>query len=800
MPSKHRSAGLIVTIAAALALSACDDPAQQAADHFQQGTAFEEQGNLEKARVEFRNALELNPENPEASWRLGQIEEELGDVRMAYRYYLRAADPALGHIDSQVRIIELLMAAGRLEKAEARATMAIGLEPKNPDLLALRAAILQMQGQKESAVQDAKAALRHDGGHGGAVSVLATVYMNEGRTGRAIALLDEAIAPQDPDPALVRLLGLAHAASGDRDAAIEQFRRLVDIKPEDTGNRAMLARTLASAGDVEAGEAVLREGLGRDGAAGGATAVAYVQFLAEHRGADAAAAELKRQIEKNPDTATFDIALANLRAQTEDREAALETLAAAEDRLGDGAAALRVKAAMARQRLAMGDLDRAATITEDVLAQDPEHVRALLVRASLNDARGRPQDAVHDLNTVLSVEPQNVAALRQLAEQHQKAGRPAEAAAVLQQLADARPRDQRVRLQLASMLHTAGETGKARDLMDDLVRRDPTSVPGWLTLGHAALDRGDWTEARRAISKLEETPGGAQPALRLEAELAATRGDHEKAAETFRQLAEQAESKAVRDTALTAYTENSIHAGHLDAARVQLGAIAETASGADAALAHRLLARVAGAAENPEEARGELRAAIEADADDAAAYNRLARLHAVNNQPQEALEVLDEGLATKADPAPLLITKAMIQEMTGQPEEAMDTYREALEHTPSSRVAANNYAALVADRRADDPQALKDALSRVEPFAAENEPTLVDTIAWLNHRLGNEQAARTLLERIDAATHQNPQIRYHYGAVLMALGDEKKGVSVLQSIEGQDFPGSEEAERLLAAN
>ena len=74
--------GRLLMLAAVLATGACDR-AQHYTDveHVQKATAFQDQGKLDSALVELKNALQKNPKNAEARWRLGEIyiSQELGE-------------------------------------------------------------------------------------------------------------------------------------------------------------------------------------------------------------------------------------------------------------------------------------------------------------------------------------------------------------------------------------------------------------------------------------------------------------------------------------------------------------------------------------------------------------------------------------------------------------------------------------------------------------------------------------------------------------------------------------------------
>ena len=73
-----------LTVAAVLLLvGACDDPAEREQSFMDSAKSLYEAGDHDKARLDFRNALQINPNNVDARYHVALIDEQKGDLQAA---------------------------------------------------------------------------------------------------------------------------------------------------------------------------------------------------------------------------------------------------------------------------------------------------------------------------------------------------------------------------------------------------------------------------------------------------------------------------------------------------------------------------------------------------------------------------------------------------------------------------------------------------------------------------------------------------------------------------------------------
>ncbi|MBI5041292.1 MAG: tetratricopeptide repeat protein, partial [Gammaproteobacteria bacterium] len=88
---------LLVTALAALMLIGCGGAEERKAKYMERGKAYIAEENWDKARVEIKNVLQIDPKSAEAYYLIGQVEEKQQEWGKAFANYSKAVelDPEL---------------------------------------------------------------------------------------------------------------------------------------------------------------------------------------------------------------------------------------------------------------------------------------------------------------------------------------------------------------------------------------------------------------------------------------------------------------------------------------------------------------------------------------------------------------------------------------------------------------------------------------------------------------------------------------------------------------------------------
>ena len=90
MNSSTRTPWLIGMLLATAVLSACGSAESRKARYIQHGNEYLAASNYDKARVEFRNAAQIDPKDADVRYLLGQVAERANDIRDAVGQYRSA--------------------------------------------------------------------------------------------------------------------------------------------------------------------------------------------------------------------------------------------------------------------------------------------------------------------------------------------------------------------------------------------------------------------------------------------------------------------------------------------------------------------------------------------------------------------------------------------------------------------------------------------------------------------------------------------------------------------------------------
>jgi tetratricopeptide (TPR) repeat protein len=496
-----------------------------------------------------------------------------------------------------------------------------------------------------------------------------------------------------------------------------------------------------------------------------------------------------------PDKHLFAFKLVSLYGQQDRAADAAAVLRKVITQAGTAQAGLDARVALARLFISQGDNASASEMVTEILNADPANPDGLMMRAAFSLNEGEIEAAIADLRTLLRDRPDSIPALKLLAQAQAARGEVEIAADTLKRVADLDKTDTDSRQKLAAHLAQSGNVSGALDLLDQILEIDSKSIAALQAKVGVLTAQQRWADAEATVKKVLEMPEHRAFGHTLYGGLYFAQGRYEDAAVAYEDAYRLAPT-AVEP--ITGVTMSYLAQEAPDKAAEFLETIIEKDS--KNAVAHNLLGETRLRQNEPQEAEHHFRLAMASSGNWAVPTHNLARLLAARGEINEVIAIYRAALEKQPGNVALQLALAEAQQKSGDYAGARSTYESIVEKHADNAVAANNLAALLADHHHDDSASVKRALALAQRFESSSNPYFIDTLGWVQFRLGDLPQARINLERAVALLPNNPQLQYHLGMVLARLGEHDDAVKALEKavIDGADYPGLDNARSALA--
>jgi len=464
-------------------LAACDSADERANAYFTKGVELLEGGELDKAILEFRNALQINQDLVPPRLEFAKALVQKQDFQGAIGNFLKVIELDPENIEARQRVGEILLGARQLDDAMIHIDAAMALDPGNRDLRGLKATGLFRQGKGDDAVEMANSLLSDD-----PASIPAALVLI-GERG-ALSFADSAIT-QNPREIGLHLSKLQILEkTGQSDAVGKQLGEMRQLFPGNASIGTALVRWHVGEGNLDAAEAELRTAAAKTAGQEEMreSAMNLFRFLRQYRGDETARDELVKMTRRNQDRAFY-----------------LRTLSAFDYQLGNANEAIArlnelletdlEPIEMNESKMTLADLYRrtgntsgAERLFNDVLEDDPENVDGLRLRSLNALDQDRPEEAISDLRAALNQEPENAQLMTILATAHERNGSPGLA---LERL-------------YANYLAKEGQAKNAEKVLSDALSRRPDAGEIMAALARLRLAQQNWDGALEMATLLEQ--------------------------------------------------------------------------------------------------------------------------------------------------------------------------------------------------------------------------------------------------------------------------------------------------------
>lgn len=794
MPSMRPSRFLLAGVALAL-FGACSSKADRIESGLEKGANFVRLADWDKAHVEVRNVLQIDPKNAQAYFLAGQIAEARQDIRRAFGSFSKAVELAPDHLEARVAIARVYLLAGDDAKSRQAVDDALAVAPGHVGARTIQAALMARGNDVPGAIALARSLLDAQGLAPVETSMLlAGLYAGQGRTAEALATVDAALQRAPDSLSLLQVAAQIAGESPDgAGKAVDYLRRATEVAPKNTSLWTAWAVHHTRRGELDPAEAVLRKAVAAQPADSERTLV-LLDFLATRRGVAAAEKEFLAAIADKPRDASLRFGLERLYRTSGRSSDARRVLQEIIDGGPDTPSGLTARNRLATDLLVHGRAAEARALVEAVLATSPRDGAALVTRGRLWLADGDARSAVIDLRAAAKDQPGSAEVAGLLAQAHRRAGEPELAREVLAEAAKNQPDSAELRLLLAADMADAKDYRAAAAEIERAIKAAPQDLRSYDMKVKLALAQGDEAGAEQTLVALKtQFPGSPTGALRL-GQFYAERKRFDAALKEYDAAAGIAGGST---EPLLRAVGVLIAQRRFDAADARIDALAKRDP--RSALAQQLRGDIELARGDVAGAEQAYRKLIELAPSTPVGYHSLARLKLLRNDLAQALAALEQGEKASPGDLSLAATRAEWLSRAGRADEAIAVYQTLVDRAPDQDAYANNLAYLLAERKGD-AASLQRALALTQRFRGSSNAGYLDSLGWIHYRLGQYAEAVTVLER---AVQQAPDAalqQLHLGMALHKSGDTARAQPHLKKALERPgtLPGVDEAKRMLA--
>ncbi len=788
-----KAAFRLVIVGLVATLVACGGAEDRKTVYMKKGQEFYEQGNYEKARLEFQNVLQIDPKDVEARFHLAESLEKLENWQGAASHYLAVMGEKPDHRGALLNMGRLFLLSNNNDKARENADKILAKSPEDVEGLTLMAAVEAKSGDRVKAMETIERALKQDKQNAEGASLKASLLLLDGKADEAVAILNDAIAAHPEEVALSINLARVYASVGKHDEAAIAFAKVIDKKPDVLAYRSAYARFLIGLKRNDEAEKVLKDAITKFPNEQAAK-LAYIEFLSGTRSVKVAIEELTKMIAAEPDNTALKFALGKVYEATNQLDEAgklYEGVAAAKT---EGPEMLQAKGRLAVVKARQKDLAGARTLVEEVLKENPRDADALTLRGTLLLNEGDAAGAIADFRTILRDAPANVAAVRLLSRAHIVNKEPELAKDVLKQGIEANEQAGVLGLDLANFLASQNDLDEALTTLDSVLAKNPKEIQALEGKFKIYVYRKDLDKAAEVAEQMKTIGPESVKGYHFAGLVQQAKGNLEASIGEFQSALDRS-PEAVEP--LSQLIKSYLALKQRDQAVKKLKDV--IAAQPAHFVAHNLLGELYLANKEYDPAIAEFKTAIEQNAKWPIPYRNLATIYASTKRGDEAVAVMKQGIEATDGQALLVTGLASYLEQTGQLDSAIEQYEAALKQAPDSPLAANNLAMLLVEYRTDEAS-WKRARELVTPLRNATQPAFLDTVGWVEYKLGEYTQAVQFLEKAVEGAPDAALMHFHLGMAYMASGNAVSARDHLsKAVEGNvEFKGIEDAKTALA--
>ena len=768
----------------AYTLISCGGADERKSVYMEKAKASIEAGDLDKARIELKNVLQIDPKNGEAYYQIGTVYEQQKDYRQAYGNYLKAEELSPELLANHAKLGRFyLFLMNDEDKAQEKIGLILSKEPANSDGLLLKAAVELRHKNVKEAIKIAEDIIARDFTHAESVIFLAILYKKDKKVAEAISLLDASLKKNQHNEQLNKLLASTLVANKDYERAEVIYKAYLERNPNSRSSYNNLAAFYHQAGDTGKAEHMLRASI-KNKPDDVDRYFRLITYISKIKSNEEALNQLKKSVSENMKLGKLRISLGEFYYLNGMKNEAVEVYEKVIQYFPEEVHGINARTALASIYINSKEYDKASKIVDEAISISPNDPKINFLRAKFAVMDKNMEEAIIALRIVTKEMPENIDAYLLLANIYQKEGNKGQVSSTLNTAYEKNKTNADALFKLAQ-IYLSQDIGQAENIIDNYNAIKGVDYDG-LSIKASILNKNKkHTEANEVANiLLENYPDKPNGYLQSVAYLL-----QNKDKESAISLLEKGYLN-VKDNRKLLMLLTTLQAEDKKMDVVESRIKAELAVSPNDVELKILLAKVYMVNNNTDTAEKLLNEAVASKVDIEEPYLLLSQLYLSKKDTEAFKAILVQGTTNIKRSLKIPLKLASFLEAERSFSEVITIYRNMYEEHSDNLVVVNNLASMLSDH-GDGKDDLQLANTLVEKLKKSNQPVFLDTIGWVYYKLADYNSAIQYLSQVIEKSPEVNVFNYHLGMAYKMSGDNVKAKIHLEKSLAGDKPFKE---------
>ena len=499
---------LFVSLLVVMLLSACSGPDAKKTRFYTRAQTLMNGGNLVKAELELKNAIQIDPKYADAHYLMGQVAMKRGKYQQAFKSFSRTVELKPDNLDAQVNLGRLFLLQGDLARAQEKVNLVLKTEAGHTGGKLLQGSILIARKEWSTLAPLGEGLIAGGVTRPDPYLMLALARSSMNNAVGAESVLLEGAKLNPADLGIQRTLADFYAARGLVDDAAARIRRMMELEPANFRYGITLAGLYWNSGRQAEARDVLTKlaAVNRDNEE---CQVAVAGFYLSHHLTGEGELLLKGGVATLPRSFMLRFALSELYNSSDRGDEALAILKECLGLLKEPKAPeiIQTRNLLARIYFLRGELREAEHHLGEILTVNASNIDATYLKGRINLQKSDAAGAISAFRSLINDRPHDAEGYLLLADAHMLNHELKLAQEALKQAERIAPDSLRVVAALARFAVAEGKPRAGEERLQHYLAKDPGNIETRVELGELYRLVGD---SRRAAEEFKEASGVRQ--------------------------------------------------------------------------------------------------------------------------------------------------------------------------------------------------------------------------------------------------------------------------------------------------